>query len=190
MKHIVLFGAGKSATCLIDFLCINAIANQWKFTVADADVVQVQTKIISSENIIAAAVDVTDQIQRSELIQAASLVISLLPPSLHILVAEDCLTYHKDLFTASYLSDDIRALGPLVENEQLLFLCEMGLDPGIDHMSAMELLHRIKEDGGVVHTFQSHCGGLVAPESDNNPWRYKISWNPRNVIHAGKQGAD
>src|SRR5688572_12554687 len=77
-----------------------------------------------------------------------------------------------------------------VEDKNLLFLCEMGLDPGIDHMSAMELLHRIQEDGGVVHTFRSHCGGLVAPESDNNPWKYKISWNPRNVILAGKQGAD
>jgi saccharopine dehydrogenase-like NADP-dependent oxidoreductase len=190
MKHIVLFGAGKSATCLIDFLCKKAITNQWKLTVADADLAQAQSKIIASENIVAIAVDVTDLGQRGELVKAASLVISLLPPSLHILVAEDCLNYHKDLFTASYLSDDIRNMSQQVENQNLLFLCEMGLDPGIDHMSAMELLHRIEQDGGVVHTFRSHCGGLVAPESDDNPWKYKISWNPRNVIHAGKQGAD
>ncbi|HSB91637.1 MAG TPA: saccharopine dehydrogenase C-terminal domain-containing protein [Flavitalea sp.] len=190
MKHIVLFGAGKSATCLIDFLCKKAIEKQWKLTVADADIVQAQTKIVPAINIIAASVDVTDNNQRGNLVSSASLVISLLPPTLHVLVAQDCLLFHKDLFTASYLSDDIRNMQAEVENAKLLFLCEMGLDPGIDHMSAMELLHRIKEDGGAVHTFRSHCGGLVAPESDDNPWKYKISWNPRNVIHAGKQGAD
>jgi len=190
MKHIVLFGAGKSATCLIDFLCEKVIVNHWKLTVADADFAQIKAKITQSENIIATAIDVTDSSQRSSLVKKASLVISLLPPSLHILVAEDCLRYQKDLFTASYLSDDIRKLQQQVETDNLLFLCEMGLDPGIDHMSAMELIHRINEDGGIIHTFRSHCGGLVAPESDNNPWKYKISWNPRNVILAGKQGAD
>jgi saccharopine dehydrogenase (NADP+, L-glutamate forming) len=125
MKHIVLFGAGKSATCLIDFLCEKAIASNWKLTVADADLAQVQTKIIAAQNITAAAVDVNDSNQRSKLVKDASLVISLLPPSLHILVAEDCLTFHKDLFTASYLSDDIRQMGQQVENDKLLFLCEI-----------------------------------------------------------------
>jgi saccharopine dehydrogenase (NADP+, L-glutamate forming) len=112
MKHIVLFGAGKSATCLIDFLCENVIVNHWKLTVADADLAQIKAKITLSENIIATAADVTDSSQRSSLVKEASLVISLLPPSLHILVAEDCLRYHKDLFTASYLSDDIRKVAP------------------------------------------------------------------------------
>jgi len=190
MKHIVLFGAGKSATCLIDFLSVKVVERQWMLTVADADLEQVKSKIVSSEYIIPTALDVTDTHERSSLIEQATLVISLLPPALHILVAKDCLRYNKDLLTASYLSEEIRGLEPQVLANDLLFLCEMGLDPGIDHMSARELIDRIESEGGVIHTFRSHCGGLVAPESDNNPWRYKISWNPRNVILAGKAGAD
>jgi len=122
-------------------------------------------------------------------IETADIVISLLPPTLHFLVAKDCLLFNKNLLTASYTDDNMRSLGPDIQNKKLLFLCEMGLDPGIDHMSAMQLIHRIQQDGGTIHSFISHCGGLVAPESDDNPWHYKISWNPRNVVMAGKAGA-
>ena len=95
----------------------------------------------------------------------------------------------KDLLTASYVDDPIKNLRSKIENNNLLFLCEMGLDPGIDHMSAMKMIDAIHADGGRIVSFQSHCGGLVAPESDDNPWRYKISWNPRSVVLAGKSGA-
>lgn len=190
MKHIVVFGAGKSATCLIDFLAKQVTERNWMLTVADADVQHVRSKLTESDNIIACGLNVTDAIKRNELVARASLVISLLPPSLHVMVARDCLQHSKDLLTASYLSDDIRSMQQDVSGRGLLFLCEMGLDPGIDHMSAMELFHRIEAEGGQVHTFRSHCGGLVAPESDDNPWKYKISWNPRNVVLAGKHGAD
>lgn len=190
MKHIVLFGAGKSATCLIDFLSSLVKEKNWKLTVADADITLIHSKLIESENIFAKAVDVTSAGQRTPLIQSASIVISLLPPTLHRLAAADCLEQGIDLLTASYLSADIRDMQPQIEQKQILFLCEMGLDPGIDHMSAMALVHRIEQEGGIIHSFRSHCGGLVAPESDDNPWKYKISWNPRNVVLAGKQGAD
>ncbi|MBU3715015.1 MAG: saccharopine dehydrogenase, partial [Ferruginibacter sp.] len=110
-------------------------------------------------------------------------------PALHFLVAKDCLSYEKHLLTASYADDSIKSLDNQVKEKNILFLCEMGLDPGIDHMSAIPLINSIKEKGGNIISFKSHCGGLVAPESDNNPWRYKISWNPRNVVLAGKSGA-
>ena len=137
----------------------------------------------------AVSINVENITDRHELIQSASLVISLLPPTLHFLVAKDCVQFEKNLLTASYTDEKIKSLQTAIEEKQLLFLCEMGLDPGIDHMSAMQLIHRIKAEGGTITSFTSHCGGLVAPESDDNPWHYKISWNPRNVVMAGKAGA-
>jgi saccharopine dehydrogenase (NADP+, L-glutamate forming) len=113
----------------------------------------------------------------------------MLPAHLHFLVAKDCLDFEKPLFTASYVDDNMRSLADAIEAKQLLFLCEMGLDPGIDHMSAMAIIDEIHEKGGKITSFKSHCGGLIAPESDDNPWHYKISWNPRNIILAGKAGA-
>jgi saccharopine dehydrogenase (NADP+, L-glutamate forming) len=112
-----------------------------------------------------------------------------MPPALHFLVARDCLMFSKNLLTASYVDEQIRNLKPEIENKNILFLCEMGLDPGIDHMSAMKMIDSIKAKGGKITSFKSHCGGLIAPESDNNPWHYKISWNPKNIIMAGSAGA-
>ncbi|HUQ97289.1 MAG TPA: saccharopine dehydrogenase C-terminal domain-containing protein, partial [Chitinophagaceae bacterium] len=117
------------------------------------------------------------------------IVISLLPPVLHILVAKDCIACKKDLLTASYVDGEMKKLAPQIEAAGILFLCEMGLDPGIDHMSAKKLIDAIQEKGGAITSFISHCGGLVAPESNDNPWHYKISWNPRNIVLAGKAGA-
>ncbi len=127
--------------------------------------------------------------QRGNVVQMADIVISLLPPALHYLVARDCLLYGKHLLTASYLDDKMRVLEAAIAQKGILFLCETGLDPGIDHMSAMQLINNIKVKGGRITSFKSHCGGLVAPQSDDNPWHYKISWNPRNVVMAGKAGA-
>jgi saccharopine dehydrogenase (NADP+, L-glutamate forming) len=112
-----------------------------------------------------------------------------MPPFLHYLIAIDCIEFSKNLLTASYTDAKIQALSNVINEKGLLFLCEMGLDPGIDHMSAMKLIHEIQSKNGTISSFKSHCGGLVAPENDNNPWHYKISWNPRNVVLAGKAGA-
>lgn len=185
----MLFGAGKSATVLIDYLLENSISENWKLVVADADLKLAQSKIGTSPNATAASLDINDKEERTKHIRHADIIISMLPPTLHIEVAKDCIRHHKNLLTASYVDNDIRKLQPDIEKNKLLFLCEMGLDPGIDHMSAMKIINEIHAKGGTVTSFKSHCGGLVAPESDDNPWHYKISWNPRNIIMAGKAGA-
>jgi len=189
MKKILLFGAGKSATVLIDYLLQNADEERWQLIVVDADLTLAKSKIGGSPLGSAVSFDINNQNERKKYIAQASIVISLLPPTLHYLVAQDCLAHSKNLLTASYVDDQISNLKSEIASKELLFLCEMGLDPGIDHMSAMKLIDEIHSSGGRVKSFQSHCGGLVAPESDDNPWRYKISWNPRSVVLAGKAGA-
>src|SRR5450432_4639165 len=188
-KQIIVFGAGKSATCLIDYIIKEAGSNNWLITVADNDLALAKSKIKNQKNASAVSINVENAEERNDLIKTADIVISLLPAALHFLVAQDCVLFEKVLLTASYTDDKIRSLQPAIENKKLLFLCEMGLDPGIDHMSAMQLIHRIKDEGGVLTSFRSHTGGLVAPESDDNPWHYKISWNPSNVVRAGSAGA-
>jgi len=189
LKTILLFGAGKSATTLISYLVSEAGRGNWNTIIADVneDLIISKTKNAASTKAIVA--DITDEMQRTALIRNSDLVISMMPPSLHMLIARDCLAYGKHLLTASYVDDPLRQLEPALKEKGILFLCEMGLDPGIDHMSAMKLIHQIKGSGGQIISFQSHCGGLVAPESDDNPWHYKISWNPRNIVMAGKSGA-
>ncbi|HET9431073.1 MAG TPA: saccharopine dehydrogenase C-terminal domain-containing protein, partial [Chitinophagaceae bacterium] len=189
MKTILLFGAGKSATVLIDYLLENAITENWKVFIVDADLQLAQSKVGNSQKATAISFDIKNAEERNKFIRQADIVISMLPPMLHIEVARDCVRHRKDLLTASYVDDNIRALEKEIHQHKLLFLCEMGLDPGIDHMSAMQLIDSIRSEGGELISFKSHCGGLVAPESDDNPWHYKISWNPRNIIMAGKAGA-
>ncbi|HTJ12017.1 MAG TPA: saccharopine dehydrogenase C-terminal domain-containing protein [Dinghuibacter sp.] len=185
VPHIVLFGAGKSATGLIDFLVRQPVA----LTVVDASL---QAALSKTHGFSAHAVglDVLSQAEeRLALVRSAAVVISLMPPLLHQLIASDCLSEGRHLLTASYVDDAMRSMAPLVRDRGILFLCEMGLDPGIDHMSAMSMLDRLRGASAEILAFRSHCGGLVAPSSDDNPWRYKISWNPRNVVLAGKAGA-
>ena len=189
MKKILLFGAGKSATCLIRYLVEATAVRNWQLVVAESNLSLAQSKIGAAPHATAVALQVENESERNDLVCEADIVISLLPPALHFLVAGSCLALHKDLLTASYLDDKIKALEPAIRAKGLLFLCEMGLDPGIDHMSAMQLIHRVKGEGGRILSFRSHTGGLVAPESDDNPWHYKISWNPRNVVLAGSAGA-
>jgi saccharopine dehydrogenase-like NADP-dependent oxidoreductase len=189
MKQIVLFGAGKSATCLIDYLIKETFENSWLLTVADGNLQSAKSKIGNAAQATAVSINVENDLERKQLMSKADIVISLLPPSLHFLVAQDCAEMNKNLLTASYVDDKIKSLEDTVDKKKLLFLCEMGLDPGIDHMSAMELIDRIKKQGGNITSFKSHTGGLIAAESDDNPWHYKISWNPRNVVLAGIAGA-
>lgn len=189
MKQLLLFGAGKSSAALIEYILVNAVAETWFLTVVDASLSLAREKMGNSTHGKAISFDIRDDEARKNTIATADLVVSLMPPALHILIAKDCLQLKKHLLTASYVDDELRALKTHIEEAGILFLCEMGLDPGIDHMSAKKLLDEIKADGGMVTSFHSHCGGLVAPESDDNPWHYKISWNPRNVVMAGKAGA-
>ncbi len=188
-KNILLFGAGKSATVLIEYLIDEANANDWQIIIADANLDLILQKTANRDRSLAVEIDINNTDKRNQLINESDIVISMMPPALHMLIANDCIKFRKSLLTASYADDSIKSLENLVDQNGLLFLCEMGLDPGIDHMSAMELIDEIKEEGGEIVSFKSHCGGLVAPESDDNPWHYKISWNPRNVVLAGKAGA-
>lgn len=189
MKKILLFGAGKSATVLIDYLLANAQKENWKLILVDANLELAKSKIGDSPSATAISFDINNETERKKHVGEADIVISLLPPALHFIVAKECVALKKNLLTASYVDDNMRSLQADIEKNQLLFLCEMGLDPGIDHMSAMKMIDAIRDQGGEITSFKSHCGGLVAQESDNNPWRYKISWNPRSVVLAGKSGA-
>jgi saccharopine dehydrogenase-like NADP-dependent oxidoreductase len=189
LKKILLFGAGRSATVLIDYLLKEAEKEIWKVIVVDANINLAKSKTGDSPFAEAVSFDINDEARRKEFISSADIVISLLPPALHTIAAKTCVELGKNLLTASYVDEEIKKLRSEIENKGLLFLCEMGLDPGIDHMSAMKMIDEIHEAGGKINSFKSHCGGLVAPESDDNPWHYKISWNPRNIVMAGKAGA-
>ena len=189
ITEILIIGAGKSATVLIQYLQKKAVQNNWYIVLADGDLKVAEAKWNQAPNGHAIGIDINIDSERQALIQKATVVISMLPPSLHFLVAKDCLLFSKSLFTASYVDENMRTLAAEIKTKELLFLCEMGLDPGIDHMSAMELIHKIQGKGAKITGFKSHCGGLVAPESDNNPWHYKISWNASNIVLAGKAGA-
>ncbi len=189
MKHILLFGAGKSATVLIDYLKDISTDKQWKVTVAENDLALAQSKVGEHEFAKALQLNIEDDLKRKALIQSADIVISMMPPALHYLIALDCIEYKKDLLTASYVDEKVKQEASKIKDAGILFLCEMGLDPGIDHMSAMQMFDDIKKQNGKIISFKSHCGGLVAPENDDNPWHYKISWNPKSVVLAGKAGA-
>lgn len=189
MKKILLFGAGKSATTLITYLAHYSEKNNCCFIVCDQNLEATQRKLHGYNAAKAVSIDVTDETSRRNLISSADIVISMLPPALHILVAKDCVLFSKNLLTASYVDEAMQSLAEEAGNRNIIFLAEMGLDPGIDHMSAMSILDHLKKENASVHSFYSHCGGLVAPESDDNPWHYKITWNPANVVMAGSNGA-
>lgn len=187
--QILVIGAGKSATMLIQYLQKKVVENDWYMVLADGEKAVAEQKWNNAKNGHAIGLNVENEVERKAVIENADIVVSMLPAFLHFLVAKDCVAFGKPLFTASYVDDNMRSIAKEIKDKNLLFLCEMGLDPGIDHMSAMELINKIKNQGGKITAFKSHCGGLIAPESDNNPWHYKISWNPRNIILAGKSGA-
>ena len=185
-KTITLFGAGRSATFLIEYLLKHAPSEGWQIILADSNPEVAFSKLGGNPNGSAVSCDINDAVKRRELIAASDFVISMLPAFLHILVAKDCLMYNRDLATASYLSDELKEMEEEIKAKGLVFANELGLDPGLDHMSAMKIFDEIKRKGGQITSFKSFTGGLVAPESDDNPWHYKISWNPRNVVLAGQ----
>ncbi len=189
MKNILVIGAGRSAVSLIDYLLDNAEKENWKITVAEANVAGAKALVGDAACATVVALDARNADERAALIESHDLIISMLPAFLHIDVAKDCLRLKKNLITPSYISPEMKALAPEVEAAGLTFLNELGVDPGIDHMSAMRLLDELRKDGAEITNFESFTGGLVAPESDDNPWNYKFTWNPRNVVLACQGGA-
>lgn len=189
MKNVLIIGAGRSASSLIKYLLEKSESENLHITIGDLSLELAQRKTKGHKNATAIALDINNTEQRQSEIQKADIVISMLPAHMHIEVAKDCITFKKHMVTASYISDAMQALDSQAKENGLVFMNEVGLDPGIDHMSAMKILDEIREQGGKVILFESFCGGLVAPESDNNLWNYKFTWAPRNVVLAGQGGA-
>ncbi|WP_372775126.1 saccharopine dehydrogenase family protein [Mangrovibacterium sp.] len=186
MKRILIIGAGRSSSNLIKYLQSQISENGWEIVIGDLDPEAAKERLGRSENLV--WFDINQEESSGEAIENADLVISMLPAKFHILVAKLCLKYNKHLLTPSYVKDDMKQLEPEIRQKGLFFLNEIGLDPGIDHMSAMREIDAIKRSGLELLGFESFTGGLIAPESDNNPWHYKVTWNPRNVVLAGQEG--
>ncbi|MEY3498929.1 MAG: hypothetical protein RL308_598 [Bacteroidota bacterium] len=189
MRAILIIGAGRSASSLIHYLLEKSEQEQLHITIGDIALELAQRKTNNHPNATAIALNIFDENQRKTEIQKADIVISMLPAHLHIEVAKDCIVYKKHLVTASYISDAMQNLDAAAKENNLIFMNEIGLDPGIDHMSAMKTIDEIRDKGGKMILFESFCGGLVAPESDTNLWNYKFTWAPRNVVLAGQGGA-
>lgn len=188
MRKILIIGAGRSASSLIQYLLNKSVKENLHLVIGDLSLNLAQKKTNNHPNATAIALDIFDEDQRKKAIQIADIVISMLPAHLHIEIAKDCVIYKKHLVTASYVSDAMKELDAAAKENNLIFMNEIGLDPGIDHMSAMKVIDEIKDKGGKMLLFESFCGGLVAPESDTNLWNYKFTWAPRNVVLAGQGG--
>ena len=186
MTKILVIGAGRSTVSLIDYLLKNSTTYDWRITVADVDIKLALDKVLGQANGSAISFDIKNEEKRRAVIADHDFIISMLPAFMHGDVARDCVEFGKHMATASYVSADMLALDKEAKSKNILLLNECGLDPGIDHASAMKLIDEIKHQGGEIVSFKSYCGGLVAPESNDNPWGYKFSWNPRNVILAGQ----
>jgi saccharopine dehydrogenase-like NADP-dependent oxidoreductase len=189
MKNIFVIGAGLSASSLLRYLTENASLENWQIKVCDRDGELAQSKVDDCENAMGFELDALNPDARKPYMEWADLVISMLPARFHIEIAKDCLKFNTNLITPSYVSKEMKELDEAAKAAGLLFMNEIGVDPGLDHMSAKKILDEIEEMGGTMHIFESFTGGLIAPESDNNPWNYKFTWNPRNVVLAGQGSA-
>ncbi|MBQ4801806.1 saccharopine dehydrogenase NADP-binding domain-containing protein [Aquimarina sp. MMG015] len=189
MRKILVIGAGKSTAVLIKYFQDKSISENLDITIGDISLTNAKALAANHPNTKAITLDVFDQNSRKKAIESADIVVSMLPARFHIEVAKDCLRLEKSMVTASYVSQEMKELHEEVKKKGLIFMNEIGVDPGIDHMSAMQVIDRIRNQGGKIILFESFTGGLVAPESDTNLWNYKFTWNPRNVVVAGQGGA-
>jgi len=189
IKKILVLGAGRSVTSLIQSLNQLALTNELEITLADQnkELLLKKTEFLSRVNPL--CLNINDKELLTTTICQHDIVISMLPPPVHPKVATLCIQHKKHMITASYVSEEIAQLDQQAKQASVLILMEAGLDPGIDHMSAMKELDEIRAKGGDIISFKSFTGGVVAPESDNNPWNYKITWNPKNIVLSGREGA-
>ena len=188
-RKILVVGAGKSTAYLINYFLEKAVIEDLQLTIGDLNPNVIADDIKNHDACTVLQLDVFKDQDRKNAIKACDIVVSMLPARLHMKVAEDCILFEKHLVTASYVSDAIKTLDDAAKEKGLVFMNEIGLDPGIDHMSAMQIIDNIRDKGGKMLLFESFTGGLVAPESDDNLWNYKFTWNPRNVVVAGQGGA-
>ena len=171
---------------LLKYLEENSNKFGWEITVGDRDIKHAREKVNNVTRLI--TLDVFNELQLNAEVQAADIVVSMLPARFHPVVAISCLKHSKSMLTPSYESHEMSDMKTMAKSLGVLFLNEMGVDPGIDHMSAMQIIDRIKEQGHELLDVETFTGGLIAPESDNNPWHYKITWNPRNIVLSGQDG--
>ncbi len=186
---VLIIGAGRSASTLIEYLAAKAPARGYHLTVVDTATEPMAWIQKQFPHVTTRAVDITQAPERRTLISSHDIVVSMLPAYMHEMIWRDCIEIGRHFFSASYVSPALREMAEQIRKKRLFFLQEMGLDPGIDHMSALQVIDEIHEQGGEVYSFKSYTGGLIAPESDDNPWHYKFTWNPYNVVTAGKDGA-
>jgi len=189
MKYILVIGAGRSSSVLIEYLLNYSLENDVFITVLDQFKNKFLNQFSNSPNFKSLVFDIHDDKSRHLEIKKSDLIISMLPARFHTLIAEDCLKFKKNLITASYVSEEMKSFHEKALENDILMLNEIGLDPGIDHVSAMSIIDKLKSQNFKITSFKSFCGGLIAPESCDNPWGYKFTWNPRNVVLAGKDGA-
>jgi saccharopine dehydrogenase-like NADP-dependent oxidoreductase len=189
MKNILIIGAGKSSSYLIKYLLEKSNEEKLQLTVGDISKENANKLINNHKNAKSVILDIFNVEQRRYFIQKADIIISMLPARFHLEIAKDCIHYEKHMVTASYISEEMKELDTAVKEKGLIFMNEIGVDPGIDHMSAMQVIDRIRKNDAKMLLFESFTGGLVAPESDTNLWNYKFTWNPRNVVLAGQGGA-
>ena len=189
MKKIVIFGAGRSSTSLIEYLLSIAEEQNLLITLLDYNEELAKSKINNHKFGEAHFIDANNPNERLKFIKESQLVISMLPAHMHLGIVKDAIHEKVHVITPSYVTEEIRSLNADAQNNDVLILNEMGLDPGIDHMSAKKIIDEIENNDGKLTGFESFTGGLVAPESDDNPWNYKFTWNPRNVVLAGQGGA-
>jgi saccharopine dehydrogenase-like NADP-dependent oxidoreductase len=189
MRTILVIGAGRSSSSLIKYLLDHAQEQQWRVRVGDTDIHLARQKTGGHPHADAFEFNALDPEQRRNEVQKSDLVISMLPARFHMEVVMDCIALKKHVLTPSYVTDEMRAMHQQAVDAGILIMNEIGVDPGLDHLSAKQILDRIADMGATIKTFESFTGGLIAPESDNNPWNYKFTWNPRNVVLAGQGGA-
>jgi saccharopine dehydrogenase-like NADP-dependent oxidoreductase len=189
MKNILIVGAGRSSASLINYLLEKSIQADWQLTIADKSLELAKQKAANHQRAKAIKFDVMEEEQREILISNSDIVVSLLPETYHIHLVKHCIKHKTNLVTASYVSKQMADFDEAAKDAGLIFLNEMGLDPGIDHMDTMRLLKKVQGKGGKLISLRSYGGGLIAPECDDNPWGYKITWNPMNVVYAGMASA-
>ena len=188
MRRVLIIGAGRSASSLVKYLLDKSDEENIEVIIVDINLENAQKLAQNHINATVIEFDIFDIDSRQAVIRNSDIVISMLPARFHMEVARDCVLYGKNLVTASYVSKELMELDKEVISNVLVFMNEVGLDPGIDHMSAIQVIDRIKLKGGKIILFESFTGGLLAPESDDNLWNYKFTWNPRNVVTAGQGG--
>ena len=188
MKNILVLGAGRTSAPLIDYLLERSAKEDWFVKVGDFSLTLAKEKVKNHTRGKAIQFDILNENQRKKEIGIADLVISILPATLHIKAAKQCLTSKTNFINASYVSKEMYELDNQAKDAGLIFLNEMGVDPGLDHMESKRLINKTKKDGGKITSFRSFGGGLVAPRSDDNCWGYKFTWSPMNVVNAGKAG--